>query len=103
MPFKKKIFSIHDFIYQDWNFIEEHGLYLPAKKRQFRIDYHCNRRISKSVIRAGKKIEKAKELLARGEKTADVSRKVGYNNVPALYRYFKKRTGETIGQFKKRI
>lgn len=29
------VIAVHNFIYRDWDFIKEHGLYLPAKKEKF--------------------------------------------------------------------
>ena len=31
--------KIHDFIYQDWEYIEQSGLYLPSKKEMFKTDH----------------------------------------------------------------
>ena len=29
--------AVHDFIYRDWEYIQEHGLYLPSKKERFKV------------------------------------------------------------------
>ncbi len=47
----KDSLRIHNFIYGEWEFIEEHGLYLPSKKEIFTLDYSGDRSISVSRVK----------------------------------------------------
>ena len=46
------------------------------------------------------RIEEAKRLLAKNEKTNDVYAKVGFQNYRHFYDIFKKETGKTPSEFK---
>lgn len=48
----------------------------------------------------GLRMEKAKELLARGEKASDVAAAVGYNDAHYFYETFKKKNGMTPSEYK---
>lgn len=89
--------KFRDFIYDGFE-SEEKPLYLPAKKRKFyakKIHYSAN---SSLVLQTDKKIEKAKELLAKYS-LAKVSKKLGYARKHSMNLSFKKRTGLHPGEY----
>lgn len=98
--------TIYDFIYRDWEFIQENGLYLPSKKELFdkvsaneliRTPYSSN----PIHIAAKNRIDRAKELLLEGMSGVKVAEELNYSTPSALFRAFKKATGQTIIEFKK--
>lgn len=93
--------KIRDFIYQDWNFIKQSGLYLPSKKELLETDYVVAF-VSNNpkIIEAKNKIEKAKKLLSNGKKVGEVSKILGYSQSSVLGKSFKKITGKTPFEYK---
>jgi hypothetical protein len=97
--------KIHNFIYQDWDFIKKSGLYLPFKKQLFNTDYvadyfGCINILNRlKVIKTKKKIAKAKKLLAGGSLAKDVAEKLGYASYIGLNKSFRKITGLSPRQY----
>lgn len=89
-----------NFMYRDWDFITERGLYLPSRKAV----YDANiagwaPKQDPNKIAARQRIDKAKELLLRGMKAKEVAKLLGYSYLSGFYQAFKGVTGQTIGQF----
>lgn len=93
--------KIYDFIYRDWDFIEESGLYLKSKKELFRTDYNIYDHIHLNKVKAQEKVEKIKELLLKGEKPPEFFKKF-YSHTGSLHRNFKRQTKQTIKKFLKK-
>lgn len=94
--------KIHDFIYQDWDFIKESGLYLPSKKELFNLDYVA---AGIGVIRtneAKERVDKAKELL-KTKKVKEVAKELGYAHQTGLNKIFKQITNQTPSEYKMKI
>lgn len=93
--------KIYDFIYRDWDFIKESGLYLSSKKEQFKpykpIDYYKR---PESIAASGK-IEMVKKLLAFGKRPFEIFKKAGFKNQGSIYIAFKRKTGQTITGYKR--
>lgn len=97
--------KIHDFIYQDWDFIKESGLYLPFKKGLFNLDCVADYSTNINVIRATEakeRVDKAKELLKR-EKVKEVAKKLGYAYPTGLNKIFKQITDQTPSEYQMKI
>ena len=97
--------KIHDFIYDDFAYIKENGLFLHSKKDLFKLDY-----LAKQGIRKGdhhkktlEKIEEAKKLILEFDKTRDrfkeVATKIGYNSYRGFLQTFKSVVGLTPREF----
>ena len=89
---------IHDLIYDDWDFIEEHGLYLPSKKDIFRTDFSS---AGKHKTAAVKRIKRVKELLRQDCSIEKAAQYVGYADISSLCRAFKRVTGKTMREWLK--
>ncbi len=91
--------KIHDFIYRDWEYIQEHKLYLPPKKELFKIE---NRLLVRPYsISSKKRVERAAELLLSGKKPLEAAVAVGYQRLSSLSGMFMVHKGKTIRQFLK--
>lgn len=75
------------------------GMSRPALQRRFkRVLGHG---VATEIKR--QKIEKAKRMLIQGDETASyISEALGFPDVSQFYRSFKRETGETVGEFRKR-
>lgn len=91
--------KIRDFIYQDWNFIKQSGLYLPSKKELLETDYIADYNSNPRIINAKKKVEKAKKLLDR-KKVGEVAKELGYAHHISFTSTFKKITGMSPFEYK---
>ena len=87
---------VHDFIYRDFEFLQETGAYINVKKVSLENICHKNVYRAKGIAL---RIYKAKELLLKGEIGVDITKYLGYSNRSSFYRAFKNVTGQTISQF----
>ncbi|MFC1752574.1 helix-turn-helix domain-containing protein [Thermoproteota archaeon] len=89
---------LHDFIYQNWDYVRDRKIYLPSKKQAMENHYkkkepdHTNPQVAQ-------RIERAKELLKQGYTGTEVSNLLGYSFSTGFFRAFQKATGMTPGEF----
>lgn len=91
--------KIHDFIYRDWAYIQESGLYLPSKKKLFRTDYPADGFIHPNAIAVQQRISEAKELLDKGIPIRKLFLRVGYSYPSGLSRAFNRQVYKTMTQY----
>jgi AraC-like DNA-binding protein len=92
----KSITKIRDFIYSELG----DSYCLQSMKKIF---YSIEESLpSLSHERIEKKIEKAKELLKKGVKCANLGKEL-HTHLPSLYKHFKQRVGMTPGQYQKQF
>lgn len=102
--------KIYDFIYQDFHYVKERGLFLQAKKDLFNLNRTLER--SPRGLRGGyhlkrtiEKIEESKKLILECNKTRgkfkDIANKLGYNRYPSFLQAFKSVVGLTPREFLK--
>ena len=96
--------KIYGFIYRDWDFIQEKGLYLPQKKALFEVKYNIEKPPNHPIAMRAKRIEAAKKLLRlrlSGRKVSGtkVAVLLGFSTPSHFYASFKAVTGQTLGQF----
>ncbi len=95
----KNAIRIHDFIYKDWQYIQESGLCLPWKKELFGTDYVV-KQTRATKLKLQKRIEAAITLFREGKYTAvEIANLVGYKSPPAFYAGFRTVTGEPLMQW----
>lgn len=94
--------KIHDFIYQDWEYIEQSGLYLPSKKEMFKTDHVIVRHDTITITNSRKKMERAKEMLNEGIPTKEIANKLGYCSPTSFHGTFTNIVGMTPNQWKNR-
>jgi len=116
MYLKKEIGKIKSFLYQDWEYVQEHRLYIPSRLEQFNmlsdagckceelglLDQNNNRRNFQAMQNkecASIKVDLAKKLLSEGLSGTKVSKKLGYTQATTLYRAFQKATGQTVNEY----
>lgn len=82
--------KIYNFLYQDWDFLKKHRLYLPSKRDTFNLDYVAKQE------KFERKMERARELLlVRGPdgkfkyRVLDVANELGYRYQANLSNYFR--------------
>lgn len=92
--------ALFTFMYRDWEFITEHGLYLPSRKEVYDAKIagwapkeHPDR------IAARQRIERAKELLLKGIGSREIAELLRYSQVVRFNQAFRGVTGKTITQF----
>jgi len=90
---------VHDFLYRDWEFIQESGLYLPSKKARFEVNPPIENPPHHYTVKVKNMINQSKGLLLEGMSGAEAAKTLGYSHPFSLYRAFKKVTGQTIGQY----
>lgn len=93
--------KVYDFIYRDWDFIQESGLYLPSKKELFEVELRFENPPDASKVARAKRIERAKVLLRQGTPVKAVAGAVGYSHPSAFSDAFKDETGQTTTAFLK--
>lgn len=93
--------KIHDFIYRDWDFIKERGLYLPQKKDLFMTDFDGDF-IHRHQIEASGRIKEAERLLLEGKNAHEIFKEMGYGHYSSFARQFTRKTGFTISGYLKR-
>jgi len=99
--------AVYNFIYRDWDFIQENGLYSLSKKELF--DRTSTDDLLKGhdysqypqKIRVQNRIARAKELLLVGMSGEKVAKTLEYLGPVSFFRAFKNETGQTTRQFLK--
>jgi len=98
--------AIYDFIYRDWDFIQENGLYLPSKKELFdrhtpdELFSHSPQDYSHHPFKVASqnRIERVKEKVLAGMSALEAGNEEGYSDT-SVYRAFKNATGQTVREF----
>ena len=95
----KNSIRMHDFIYRDWEYIKEYGIYLPSKKEAFRTEYE---HVHPPTLAVQRKMDIAKKMLRDGYPPKTIAEMLGYSSVLDFYARFKKVTGKTVNEFRGR-
>lgn len=97
----KDSLKIYDFIYSDWDFIKQHGLYLPSKKELYTLNYPGDWSKHPAKVVATQRIKDSKRFLLLKIPGSTVGAMFGYSHPSAFYRAFKRETGLTPTEFVK--
>lgn len=95
----KDTFRIRKFMYRDWEDAKRYGIYIPSVKKQFDEDYpgaDCRHLVRLDVI---ERVDAAKELLQSGMPGCEVAQRVGYSNVYAFSKAFRRAAGCDIDEW----
>ncbi len=84
--------NLYHFIYGDWDFIRENGLYLPSKKDSYTPEYNLHGP-PPNVLERMRRIEMAKQLLLDGQMPTMFYKELGYFHLTSFYRAFREVTG----------
>ena len=96
----KEALNIHDFLYQDFEFIEESGLYLPHKKARFRTDNPgtpCH--FPKTVMSSARIFDSKNDLLA-GYSIDETWARNGYSSSYSFTSSFTRHVGISPGRWR---
>ena len=92
---------IRDFIYQDWKFVEESGLFLPEKREKLYDENYNGKKPPKNEIEAKKRFNRAKRLLLRGKRPVEVTEILGYASLHSFSNCFRDHVGLSPTNFVK--
>lgn len=93
--------AVYGFLYRDWDFIQESGLYLPSKKARFEVGLDFENQQHLSPVNVQNRIDDAKKLLLKGMSRSEIANTLGYSTLSGYNQAFKNATGQTPGQFLK--
>ncbi|MFH1053956.1 MAG: hypothetical protein V1740_06075 [Candidatus Woesearchaeota archaeon] len=90
---------IYDFIYKEWDFIENHGIYLPSKRKAFITKIH-EKKLTKRQIAAAKRWEIADRLIKRDYSSVEICEILGIPHLTTFYKLVRANTDMTIREYR---
>jgi hypothetical protein len=93
---------IHDFIYGDWRYIKDSGLFLPSLKESFVLGYDPNKVVEQRKGESDMRTELAKCMLADNISPQEISEALGYASRGSFYCSFYIKVGKGVSKFQKK-
>lgn len=95
--------KVYQFLYNDWEFIEKKGIYLPSKKEKFEVKYNIKnppKEPREPNRDAAERHNRAIDLLREGKSVSEVSKILGFSSITSFSNSFKKFVGKCPSDFK---